>query len=115
MLSSSLNAGMTTSTMAFRQSSVGVGTVLSGPCSSPMTLSSVLGLITNQGAVAILGLRAGGALGRDQVVDRLLQRELVLEIGERAQALQRRAPASDVLEVLAVGLQQGHVLDARLA
>ena len=44
MLSASLSAGMTTSTVAARQSSAGVGVVLSGPRSSPPRLKIVLGL-----------------------------------------------------------------------
>src|SRR6187397_425318 len=115
MLSSSMKAGMTTSTTALRQSSVGVGTILSGPCSRPMTLSSVLGLITNQGAVAMLGLRAPGAPCRYQVIDGLLERVAVLEAGERAQPLERRPAPDDVLEVLAIGLQQRQVHDLRTA
>src|SRR5688572_8964774 len=108
MLSSSWKAGITTSTTAFRQSSLGVGTVLSGPCSRPMTLSSVLGLITNQGAVAMLGLRAPRAPRGNQVVDGLLQRVAVLEARQVAQPLQRGTAAADVLELFAVGLQQRH-------
>src|SRR5688500_6638680 len=84
MLSSSLNAGMTTSTTAACQSSAGVGTVLSGPRSSPTVLSSAFGLRTNQGAVAISCLVEPCAFGGDQVVDRAFQGILVFEAGERA-------------------------------
>src|SRR6478672_9779809 len=86
MLSSSLNAGMTTSTTAVRQSSVGVGTVLSGPRSRPIELSSAFGLRTNQGAVAIVFPLHALALEVDQVVDRLLEGMDVLEAGQFAQA-----------------------------
>src|SRR4249919_2743596 len=85
MLSSSLNAGMTTSTIAFRQSSAGVGTVLSGPRSSPMLLSSTLGLMTNQGAVAIFFPDQALAFDGDEVIDRLLQRVAMFESGQVAQ------------------------------
>ena len=50
MFSCSLSAGMTTSTVASRQSSAGVGGVVSGPRIKPMTLSSVLGLKTKCGS-----------------------------------------------------------------
>ena len=44
MLLSSLKAGITTSTVASRQSSAGLGTVLSGPWIRPTMLSTVFGL-----------------------------------------------------------------------
>src|SRR4249919_1436438 len=111
MLSSSLNAGMTTSTIAARQSCAGVGIVLSGPRSRPTALSSAFGLRTNQGAVAIATFFQFGAFDRDQIVDRALERELVFEPGEGAQARQARPAAADVFEILAVGLAQRGVLD----
>ena len=43
MFSCSLSAGMTTSTVASRQSSAGVGGVVSGPRINPMTLSKRVG------------------------------------------------------------------------
>src|SRR6476660_4985800 len=104
---------MTTSTTASCQSAAGVGTVLSGPCSSPIALSSAFGLRTNQGAVAIGVPLQALALGGHQVVDRLLQRVGVPEAGEIAQAVEAGPAPADVLEVLAVGLAQGHVADAR--
>src|SRR5688572_9698595 len=115
MLSSSLYAGMTTSTIAVRQSCAGVGTVLSGPCSSPIALSSAFGLRTNQGAVAIACLFESSAFDRDDVVDRAFQRVFVFEAGQRTQARQARPATADVLEVLAVRFAQRHVLDGRAA
>src|SRR5688572_28223900 len=115
MLSSSLKAGMTTSTVAIFQSIAGVGIVLSGPRSSPTALSSAFGLRTNQGAVAIAALFESSAFDRDEVVDRLFEREFVFETGQRAQARKARPTAADVFEVLAVGFPQRHVLDGRTA
>ena len=74
-----------------------VGQSSSVPCSSPMTLRSVLGLITNQGAVAMLALRAPGAARRDQVIDGLLKREAMLEPGQRAQAMVANGLSRDLL------------------
>src|SRR5688572_15357015 len=102
---------MTTSTVAVRQSCAGVGIVLSGPRSSPTALSSAFGLSMNQGAVAIAAFFQSGAFDRDEVVDRPFERVLVFEAGQRAQARQARAAAADVLEILAVGFAQRHVLD----
>src|SRR5438445_7482018 len=116
MLSSSSKAGMTTSTTASCQSSAGVGTVLSGPRSSPMVLSSALGLRTNQGAVAIsLLFRVALSLDRDQFVDRAFQSVLMLETGEGAQLVQCRTATADVFKILAVGFLQRHVLDFGMA
>src|SRR5678816_1556044 len=106
---------MTTSTTAARQSSAGVGTVLSGPRSSPTALSSAFGLSTNQGAVAIACLVESRTLGGDEVVDRAFQWVLVLEAGQRTQPRQAWTASADVLEVLAVGFAQRHVLDGRAA
>src|SRR4249919_3473322 len=115
MLSSSLNAGMTTSTIAFRQSSAGVGTVLSGPRSSPMLLSSTLGLMTNQGAVAIFFPDQALAFDGDEVIDRLFQRVAMFEFGQVAQPVQAGTTATDVLEVLPVGFAQPDVADGGAA
>ena len=52
MFSSSLSAGMTRSTVASRQSSAGVGRVVSAPRINPMTLSNVFGLKTKCGSCA---------------------------------------------------------------
>ena len=50
MLSCSLRAGITTSTVAVRQSCAGVAGVVSGPRINPIALSTVLGLKTKCGS-----------------------------------------------------------------
>src|SRR5688500_10895772 len=115
MLSSSLYAGTTTSTTAVRQSSAGVGMVLSGPRSRPIALSSAFGLSTNQGAVAIFFPRHVAAFCGDQIVDRVFERMTVMEPGQRAQARQVGTTTTDVFEIFAIGFAQRYVRDHRFA
>src|SRR6185437_5426718 len=104
---------MTTSTTAVRQSSAGVGVVLSGPRNSPIALSSPFGLSTNQGAVAIVFPLQALALGGDQVINRALQCVGMREPGECAQALQVRSAATYIFEVLAIRFPQRNAANSR--